>query len=71
MEFEQTELDAIEHACRVQAHSYRELAAKVDRPVQKNQRLDWATQLDGIAARIEQDRRQRAGLGGRCTKCDD
>ena len=60
MEFEQADLDAIERACRAQANFYRELATKVDRPIQRNQRIDSALELEKIADRIQQDRRERA-----------
>jgi len=71
MEFDQAELVNIERACRAQANSYRELAAKADRPVQRNQRMDWAVELDRIADRIEQDWRERAALEKGCPSCDD
>ncbi len=71
MEFDQADLDAIERACRAQANFYRELASKVDRPIQRNQRLDAAVELERIATRIEQSRREQALLSRRCESCDD
>jgi hypothetical protein len=44
MKFDQTELDAIERACRAQANAYRDLAMKTDRPIQRNQRMDAAAE---------------------------
>ena len=71
MEFDQAELDAIERACRAQANFYRELASKVDRPIQRNQRIDSAVELERIADRIQQDRREQAMRAKRCPSCDD
>jgi len=71
VEFEQAELDTIEGACRAQANSYRELAAKVDRPIQRNQRMDSAAELERIADKIQQDRRARAMREKDCENRDD
>jgi hypothetical protein len=63
MEFEQAELDAIERACRAQANAYRDLAMKVDRPIQRNQRMDAAAELELIANKIQHHRRDEASRG--------
>ena len=60
MEFSDAELTAIEAACRARADFYTDLAHKVDRPIQRNQRLDTAKELLAIANRIQEDRQQRA-----------
>ena len=59
MEFDQTELDVIEIACRAQANAYRNLAVKSDRPIQRNQRMDAAVELQII----------RRGAAGRTDCC--
>jgi hypothetical protein len=71
MEFEQTELDAIERACRAQANDYRDLAMKTDRPIQRNQRIDAAAELERIANQIQQHRRDQAMHDKGCTNRDD
>jgi hypothetical protein len=71
VEFSQPELDAIESACRAQARAYRELAQKAERPIQRNQRVDIAQALSGIAERIQADRRLRAQLARGCQHCED
>lgn len=63
MEFSDAELTAIEAACRARADFYDDLAQKVDRPIQRNQRLDTAKELLAIANRIQEDRQQRALRG--------
>jgi hypothetical protein len=71
MEFNETELLAIERACRVQAHNDRQLAENTDRAAIKNQRLDCARELLAIVGQIEEDRRRRALAAKRCDHCDD
>ena len=71
MDFTQAELDVIESACRAQASAYVDLAAKADRPIQRNQRLDAAQSLGHIANKIAADRRARAYLNRGCVNCED
>jgi hypothetical protein len=61
VDFNQTELDRIEAACRLQASAYRDLAAKAERPIQRNERLDACEALTRIADKIFADRRAKAG----------
>jgi hypothetical protein len=71
VDFTQPELDVIESACRAQANVYRDLAAKAERPIQRNQRADAAQALTEIAEKIALDRRTRAYLHRGCPNCED
>jgi hypothetical protein len=71
MDFTQRELDAIESACRMQALAYRDLAAKADRPIQRNQRNDAADALVEIVEKIVAERRAQALLLKTCPNCDE
>jgi hypothetical protein len=71
VDFTQAELDVIESACRAQANAYRDLAAKAERPIQRNQRADAAQALAEIAEKIAVDRRTRAHLNRGCVNCED
>jgi hypothetical protein len=71
VDFTQAELDSIESACRAQSGAYRDLAAKAERPIQRNQRMDAADTLAAIAEKIQGDRRMRAQLARGCPNCDD
>jgi hypothetical protein len=71
MEFDQTELDAIERAWRAQANAYRDLAMKMDRPIQRNQRMDDAAELERIAEQIQHHRRDQAMRDKGCANCED
>ena len=71
MDFTQAELDVIESACRLQANAYRDLAAKAERPIQRNQRADAAEALVAIAEKIAVERRMRAYLNRGCVNCED
>jgi hypothetical protein len=71
VDFTQAELDVIESACRAQANAYRDLAAKAERPIQRNQRADAAQALAEIAEKIAVDRRRRAYLNRGCVNCED
>ena len=71
MDFTQRELDAIESACRMQALAYRDLAAKADRPIQRNQRNYAADELVQIAEKIVTERRAQALRLRACPNCDE
>jgi hypothetical protein len=60
VDFTQAELDVIESACRLQAGAYRDLAAKAERPIQRNERLDAFEELTRIADKIFAERRVKA-----------
>jgi hypothetical protein len=71
MEFDRAESDVIERACRAHTKAYPDLAMKVDQPIQRNLRMDAATELEIIANTIQQHRRDEASRGKDCANCDD